>query len=257
MRRLTIATERFPIAGAFTIARGAAHRGRRGHGRDRATATPSGAANACPMPATARPSKASLPRSRRSGARSRAGSTASALQEAMPPGAARNALDCALWDLDAKRSGVPAHVAAGTRPRCAPVTTAYTISLGDARGDGRRRPQGERPADPQDQARRRRTATSRGSRPCARAAPDATLIADANEGWSERHPRPASRGLRRGGRRAHRAAAAGREGRGAARRDPPAGAALRRRERARPSRASAGLSGSTTRSTSSSTRPAA
>ena len=31
----------------------------------------------------------------------------------MPAGAARNALDCALWDLDAKRSGVRAHVTAG------------------------------------------------------------------------------------------------------------------------------------------------
>ena len=46
---LTVAIERFPIAGAFTIARGVAHRGRRGHGDDRARAAPSGAANACPM----------------------------------------------------------------------------------------------------------------------------------------------------------------------------------------------------------------
>ena len=51
-----------------------------------------------------------------------------ALQEAMPPGAARNAIDCALWDLDAKRSGVPAHVSAGI-DRLRPVATAYTISL--------------------------------------------------------------------------------------------------------------------------------
>ena len=88
------------------------------------------------------------------------------------------------------------------------------------------------------------------------AAPDATLIADANEGWSgdtlDRHlaacaeagvalieqPLPAAKDE-------------------ALRRRPAAGAALRRRERARPSRARPRLSGSTTRSTSSSTRPAA
>ncbi|MGA9725952.1 MAG: dipeptide epimerase, partial [Methylocella sp.] len=35
------------------------------------------------------------------------------LQTLLPPGSARNAIDCALWDLAAKRSGVPAHVLAG------------------------------------------------------------------------------------------------------------------------------------------------
>ncbi len=46
-----------------------------------------------------------------------------ALQEALPPGAARNAVDCALWDLEAKRTGVPAYVAAGL-DRVRPATTA-------------------------------------------------------------------------------------------------------------------------------------
>ena len=46
----------------------------------------------------------------------------------MPPGAARNALDCALWDYEAKRAGTTAAALAGWR-RCAPLTTAYTISL--------------------------------------------------------------------------------------------------------------------------------
>src|SRR5712691_4009074 len=36
-----------------------------------------------------------------------------ALQGAMPPGAARNALDCAFWDLEAKRTGEPVHLLAG------------------------------------------------------------------------------------------------------------------------------------------------
>lgn len=52
------------------------------------------------------------------------------LQEVMPPGAARNALDCALWDLEAKLSGVPVWRAAGL-PRLDPVKTCFTISLGE------------------------------------------------------------------------------------------------------------------------------
>ncbi len=51
-----------------------------------------------------------------------------ALQGAIGPGAARNALDCALWDLEAKVSGVPVWQRAGL-PEPTPVTTAFTISL--------------------------------------------------------------------------------------------------------------------------------
>ena len=47
------------------------------------------------------------------------------------PGAARNAIDCALWDLDAKRAGVRAWTLAGIE-RLDPVKTAYTISLDTA-----------------------------------------------------------------------------------------------------------------------------
>jgi L-alanine-DL-glutamate epimerase-like enolase superfamily enzyme len=46
----------------------------------------------------------------------------------MPPGAARNALDCALWDLNAKRTGVPAWRTAGLSA-LNPLKTAYTLSL--------------------------------------------------------------------------------------------------------------------------------
>lgn len=48
-----------------------------------------------------------------------------------PPGPARNALDCALWDLAAKRSGRRAWELAGVALNH-PLTTAYTISLGSA-----------------------------------------------------------------------------------------------------------------------------
>ena len=51
------------------------------------------------------------------------------LMDLLPAGAARNALDCALWDLQAKQSGIRAHVRAGYA-RLDPVKTAYTISLG-------------------------------------------------------------------------------------------------------------------------------
>nr|WP_099866218.1 N-acetyl-D-Glu racemase DgcA [Pararhizobium haloflavum] len=53
------------------------------------------------------------------------------LQDRLPGGAARNALDCAFWDLEAKISGKPVHVLAGlSAPK--PVTTAFTLSLADA-----------------------------------------------------------------------------------------------------------------------------
>jgi L-alanine-DL-glutamate epimerase-like enolase superfamily enzyme len=47
----------------------------------------------------------------------------------LPPGGARNALDCALWDLRAKQAGRRAWQLAGLE-RVAPVLTAYTIGLG-------------------------------------------------------------------------------------------------------------------------------
>ena len=57
-----------------------------------------------------------------------AGLARAALQTARPPGGARNALDCALWDLEAKQAGLRAWTLAG-RPRLDPVKTAYTLSL--------------------------------------------------------------------------------------------------------------------------------
>lgn len=58
-----------------------------------------------------------------------AGVTGQDLLELLPAGGARNALDCALWDLRAKESGVPAAAAAGLEKLRA-VTTALTIGLG-------------------------------------------------------------------------------------------------------------------------------
>lgn len=52
------------------------------------------------------------------------------LQKLLPPGGARNALDCALWDLEAKRSGQTVWQMLGWEPR--PVTTVYTVGIDDA-----------------------------------------------------------------------------------------------------------------------------
>ena len=53
------------------------------------------------------------------------------LQEYLPRGGARNALDCALWDLRAKQAGVPVWQAARL-PVPRPLLTAYTLGLGTA-----------------------------------------------------------------------------------------------------------------------------
>ncbi|GBF58163.1 L-Ala-D/L-Glu epimerase [Candidatus Phycosocius bacilliformis] len=57
-----------------------------------------------------------------------AGITLEDCQDLLPPGAARNALDCALWDLRAKSEGRPVWELAGL-PQPKPVVTAFTISL--------------------------------------------------------------------------------------------------------------------------------
>jgi L-alanine-DL-glutamate epimerase-like enolase superfamily enzyme len=59
---------------------------------------------------------------------------------AMPAGAARNALDCAMWDLEAKASGIPAWRSAGLAEAPRPVATLFTIGIDepDAMGEAAR-----------------------------------------------------------------------------------------------------------------------
>src|SRR5438270_890708 len=106
--------------------------------------------------------------------------TREALQLTMPAGAARNALDCALWDLEAKVSGQPVHTLAGLPvPRA--LVTAYTISLGT--------PQAMADAAAQAATRKLLKLKLGGKGDAARvaavraAAPNAELIVDANEAW--------------------------------------------------------------------------
>jgi L-alanine-DL-glutamate epimerase-like enolase superfamily enzyme len=107
-----------------------------------------------------------------------------ALQAAMPPGAARNALDAAFWDLDAKRADCRAAELAGLGPLL-PVVTAYTLSLDTPeRMAAAALAQRHRPL-------LKLKLTGDGDvervRAVRHAAPASRLIVDANEGWSERH----------------------------------------------------------------------
>jgi L-alanine-DL-glutamate epimerase-like enolase superfamily enzyme len=108
-----------------------------------------------------------------------AGLDRGALQSALPAGAARNAIDCALWDLAAKRAGKRVWEIAGL-PAPAPVITAYTISLDTpaAMADAARRvdfPLLKLKLGAADDPARLRVVRA--------ARPDARLIVDANEGW--------------------------------------------------------------------------
>lgn len=106
------------------------------------------------------------------------------LQGRMSAGAARNALDCAFWDLEAKRSGIRAAERAGCGP-LRPLTTAYTLSLDTpetmARAAARASGKGLLKLKLGADGDRDRLAAIRD------AAPSARLIVDANEGWDEAH----------------------------------------------------------------------
>ena len=104
-----------------------------------------------------------------------------ALYDLLPAGAARNAVDCALWDLEAKRAGKRVWELAGLAAPV-PQITAYTLSLDTPE---KMRAQAAKHAHrpllkiklgtPDDMPRLEAVRAG---------APDATIIVDANEGWS-------------------------------------------------------------------------
>ncbi len=103
------------------------------------------------------------------------------LQELLPPGAARNAVDCALWDLESKESGRRVWELARL-PAPLPVTTAYTLSLEDPdRMKASAARQSHRPllkiklGTPDDIPRLEAV---------REASPESAIIVDANEGWN-------------------------------------------------------------------------
>lgn len=111
----------------------------------------------------------------------RSGLSRQELQNLMPPGGARNAIDCAMWDLECKQSGKTIWQLTGIEPK--PVTTVFTIGLQDT---------------PEAMAAKAAAATDApilkikldGHLPYEKLAairaarPDAELVVDANQAWS-------------------------------------------------------------------------
>jgi L-alanine-DL-glutamate epimerase-like enolase superfamily enzyme len=177
---LSVRSESFPIAGAFSISRGAKTEAQvvvaeLSDGRHR------GRGECVPYARYGETVAGVMAALGAIGNKLAFGLDRAALQQSMPAGAARNALDCAFWDLEAKRAAKPAYELAGLiAPQ--PLTTAYTISLGT----------------PETMAEAARAASGRkllkiklgGTGDPARiaavraAAPHSELIVDANEGWT-------------------------------------------------------------------------
>ena len=149
--RLSVAEERFPVAGAFTISRGSRTEIRV------VTATLSdggfsGRGECVPYPRYGETAESVIALVRSVAIDLDNGLDRIALQVRLPPGAARNALDCAFWDLEAKRTATPAWRLAGLaepRPRADRLHDFARRAGSDARAGGPER----RPAAAQDQAR--------------------------------------------------------------------------------------------------------
>ena len=178
--QLTVAIEKFPIAGTFTISRGS---------RTEAVVvtatvtdgTHTGVGECVPYPRYGETVESVSALIQAEAETLAKGGLQDALCRNLKAGAARNALDCALWDFRAKASGKRVWELAGLAEPM-PVTTCYTLSLGTAESmeaaahTARSRPLlkvklgGE--GDPA-----RIAAVRRG-------APHARLVVDANEAWT-------------------------------------------------------------------------
>lgn len=180
MRDLFVEAERFPIAGSFTISRGSKTEAavltctiKAGDNVGRGECVPYARySETLESVATAieavRPDIAS-------------GITRQQLQDRMPAGAARNAVDCALWDLEAKLSDVRVSSLLG-HPNPMALETAYTISLAEPEAmaekarENRHRPLLKvKVGTPDDISR---------IEAVAKEAPGSRIILDANEAWT-------------------------------------------------------------------------
>ncbi len=173
--------DRFPIAGSFTISRGAKTEVVTVVAEISLGGGLTGRGECVPYPRYGEAPETTLAAIQGMQDAVARGLTREALQAAMPPGAARNALDCAFIDLEAKRDARRAWTVLG-RPEPRACITAYTISLASpdmmaaAATRAAHRPLlkiklgGE--GDPE------RIAAVR------KAAPQSELIVDANEAWT-------------------------------------------------------------------------
>jgi L-alanine-DL-glutamate epimerase-like enolase superfamily enzyme len=184
-RVLSVAAERFPIAGIFTISRGSK--------TEAAVITctivegsRSGRGECVPYQRYGETMESVRAEIEAMAGGISAGMDRAGLIVAMKAGAARNSVDCALWDLEAKISGVRvSDRVCASRPHA--LETAFTLSLGE----------------PEAMAAQARANASRpllkakigGEGDIARiravvdAAPDSRIILDANEGWTEENIR--------------------------------------------------------------------
>jgi L-alanine-DL-glutamate epimerase-like enolase superfamily enzyme len=177
--KLSVRCERWPIAGAFTISRGSKTEAEVVVA-ELTDGTFTGRGECTPYPRYGETVAGVAVAIASFADDIRCGLDRIALQGALPAGAARNALDCAFIDLEAKRANRPAHEILGIAPP-RPRLTAYTISFGP----------------PEKMA---AAAAAAAARPLLKvklggvgdperivairnAAPDAELIADVNEGW--------------------------------------------------------------------------
>ncbi|AFL52652.1 L-alanine-DL-glutamate epimerase-like enolase superfamily enzyme [Sinorhizobium fredii] len=177
---LAAAVEHFPIAGAFTISRGSKTTAsvvtcRIGDG------TAFGRGECVPYGRYGESIDSVLSEIEAVRPLIEAGMTRLELQEAMKPGAARNAVDCALWDLEAKQRNTSAATLAGIADPVS-LTTAYTISLVEPE---------EMMAQAAKYAHRALLKVKVGTaddtsriRAVRKGAPDSHIILDANEGWT-------------------------------------------------------------------------
>jgi L-alanine-DL-glutamate epimerase-like enolase superfamily enzyme len=178
--RLSIAEERWPIAGSFTISRGSKTEAHvvtvmledGGH---------TGRGECVPYPRydeTVPQVTAALEAAR---SRIEAGITRDAVASILTPHAARNALDCALWDLAAKKSGTPVwQLADLAEPK--PAVTAYTLSLDTPVAMGEAAAKAS--ARPLLKLKLGREGDVERLKHIRRNAPHSRLIVDANEGWT-------------------------------------------------------------------------
>ncbi|MEM8812507.1 MAG: N-acetyl-D-Glu racemase DgcA [Pseudomonadota bacterium] len=178
---LDVTVETFPVAGTFTISRGSRteiHVVTTRISRNGLT----GRSECVPYPRYGESVEGVADAIRALAPDLQDGLTRDRLQSRMAPGAARNGVDCALWDLEARETGIPAFKSFGLADLKS-VTTAYTLSLGTP--------------ESMEQA-----AAAAASRPLLkvklggdgdhermeavrRGAPESDLIVDANEAWTE------------------------------------------------------------------------